>query len=259
MHIKYIICTLCAVKLHTIGIEVKIKKKKMKLDRSLHTGFNYPMGIVERKLREKEQRIQEILNAARILFINKGYSNTTMLDIAQESELSRRTIYLYFKSKEEISYHVMNDAYALLLHRLQISVEGIDKNAYSRMKRLCDAYLDFYRNDFDQLVFTLLFDYRVKPEDTTDGEARECLKTIHSITRLIVGIMKDGQEDGSLIRVDNPLKTAFTYMTMIQSTLQKLAVRKNWIAVKYDLTGREIMEEMFRIMLFSIADPTYSD
>ena len=100
-------------------IEVKVIKKKTKLDRKMHTGFNNFMGIMERKLREKEQRIQEILNAARILFINKGYSSTTMLDIAQESELSRRTIYLYFKSKEEISYHVMNDAYALLLSRLQ--------------------------------------------------------------------------------------------------------------------------------------------
>ena len=134
-------------------------------------------------------------------------------------------------------------------------MEGADENAYSRMKKLCDAYLDFYRNDFDQLIFTLLFDYRIKPEDITDDEARECLKTIQSITRLIVDIMKDGQEDKSLIPVDNPLKTAFTYMTMIQSTMQKLAVRKNWIVEEYNLTGREIMEEMFRIILFSIAGP----
>ncbi len=213
------------------------------------------MGIVERKIREKEKRIQEILNAARVLFINKGYSSTTMLDIAQESELSRRTLYLYFKSKEEISFRVMSDAYALLLNRLKQAIKEEKGDAYSKLKKISDAYLDFYKDDFDQLVFTLLFDYRIKPEDTSDKEARECLRAIKNITTLLGEILEEGQKDNSLALVSDPFKTAFTYMTMIQSTMQKLAVRRNWMLEQYSLSGKEIMEEMFRIIYFSIAAP----
>ena len=210
------------------------------------------MGIVERKLREKEQRIQEILSAAKALFISKGYSSTTMLDIAQESELSRRTIYLYFKSKEELSFRVMKDAYALLYSQLSTAITQCDGNAYEKLEAGLAAYMEFYKNDFDHLVFTLLFDYRVNPGDMDNEEARECLETTQSILSLISSVVEMGQEDKSLVPLDDPVKTAFTHVMMIQSTMQKLAVRQEWLQTTHKLTGPEMMEEMFRILLFSI-------
>ena len=60
------------------------------------------MGIHERKERERERRRQQIIVAAKRVFIRKGLSKTTMEDIANESELSPGTLYLYFKNKEEL-------------------------------------------------------------------------------------------------------------------------------------------------------------
>jgi AcrR family transcriptional regulator len=60
------------------------------------------MGIPERKEREKEQRRELILDAAEKIFFSKGFPAATVDDIAAQAELSKGTIYLYFKSKEDI-------------------------------------------------------------------------------------------------------------------------------------------------------------
>jgi AcrR family transcriptional regulator len=60
------------------------------------------MGIQERKQRERERRRQQIIVAAKRVFSEKGFSKTTMEDIAREAELSPGTLYLYFKNKDEL-------------------------------------------------------------------------------------------------------------------------------------------------------------
>ena len=56
-------------------------------------------GARERKRRETRQRIAE---TALQLFLAHGYEETTLDAIAAEAEISRRTFFSYFKSKDEI-------------------------------------------------------------------------------------------------------------------------------------------------------------
>ncbi|MHB8163604.1 MAG: TetR/AcrR family transcriptional regulator [Methanoregula sp.] len=60
------------------------------------------MGISERKIREKEQRKKEILDTAERLFFSRGYDDVSMDGIANEVELNKATLYLYFKNKEAL-------------------------------------------------------------------------------------------------------------------------------------------------------------
>ena len=57
------------------------------------------MGVTERRERERQAVRQEILDAARALFIEEGYEKTSMRKIAEKIEYSPTTIYLYFKDK----------------------------------------------------------------------------------------------------------------------------------------------------------------
>ena len=50
---------------------------------------------------------QKLVDVARQLFAKNGLENTTMNDIATQSGKGRRTLYTYFKSKEEIYYAVI--------------------------------------------------------------------------------------------------------------------------------------------------------
>lgn len=50
----------------------------------------------------REQRRQQILEAARRCFIREGFHQTSMADIFAEARLSSGAVYGYFKSKDEI-------------------------------------------------------------------------------------------------------------------------------------------------------------
>ncbi len=51
---------------------------------------------------DNDERQQQLLDAAAAVIIRLGYDKTTISDIADQAGASRRTVYLYFKSKEEL-------------------------------------------------------------------------------------------------------------------------------------------------------------
>ena len=61
---------------------------------------------------------QLLVDEARVLFAKKGLENTTMNDIAVSSGKGRRTLYTYFKSKEDIYYAVIESELERLSDKL---------------------------------------------------------------------------------------------------------------------------------------------
>lgn len=66
---------------------------------------------------------QKLLEVARDLFARKGFDATTMNDIAAASERGRRTLYTYFKNKEDIYYAVIAEELEILSEKLDEVVE----------------------------------------------------------------------------------------------------------------------------------------
>jgi AcrR family transcriptional regulator len=62
---------------------------------------------------DTSERQQQILDAAAAIIIRLGYDKTTMGDIAEEAGASRRTVYLYFKGKEELFEELLYREYLL--------------------------------------------------------------------------------------------------------------------------------------------------
>ena len=61
---------------------------------------------------------QKLVDVARQLFAKNGIANTTMNDIAVASGKGRRTLYTYFKSKEDIYYAVIESELERLSDKL---------------------------------------------------------------------------------------------------------------------------------------------
>ena len=73
---------------------------------------------------ETTSKTRELLiDAARQVFARKGIERTTMNDIAVASHKGRRTLYMYFKNKEEISNIVIENE----MERLHEMLEAVEK------------------------------------------------------------------------------------------------------------------------------------
>ena len=77
------------------------------------------MGIAERKEREKQLRREQIMEAAKKVFSEKGLAGATMENIAKEAELSPATLYLYFRNKDELYASLNLKMLQMLIERLE--------------------------------------------------------------------------------------------------------------------------------------------
>ncbi len=114
------------------------------------------MGIRDRKEREKEQRRQLILLAAKKVVGNKGFRKTTVEDIAHEAEVSPGTIYIYFKNKEELYSSLALRVLQYLNMRMN-DVIAVHKKSdlENTISAMHEAMLDVYR--FDPLIIVNMF------------------------------------------------------------------------------------------------------
>ncbi|MCD8044969.1 MAG: TetR/AcrR family transcriptional regulator [Tannerellaceae bacterium] len=82
-----------------------------------------------------------LVDVARQLFARMGVDNTTMNDIAQASRKGRRTLYTYFKSKNEI-YLAVVESELDKLHNMLLEVAGKDLPADEKLLTFIYARLD---------------------------------------------------------------------------------------------------------------------
>ncbi len=78
-------------------------------------------GLRQRKRQETLQRIRD---RGICLFIEKGYTATTLEDIAAAAGISRRTFFYYFKSKDEILLSLQGDVGNMLVEAIRRVPEG---------------------------------------------------------------------------------------------------------------------------------------
>lgn len=70
---------------------------------------------------------QKLLEVARELFAHKGLEATTMNDIAAASGRGRRTLYTYFRNKEEIYYAVIEEELERLSEKMdEVAVMNVE-------------------------------------------------------------------------------------------------------------------------------------
>ena len=92
---------------------------------------------------EREDVRALILEQAKKLFYREGYGNITIRKIAREIGYSPATIYLYFKSKDEILYELHNEGFRLLYGYKMKMVEDGPVDALDRLNRGGRMYVDF--------------------------------------------------------------------------------------------------------------------
>ena len=94
---------------------------------------------MERKRLSKEKRREQIKEVALKLFIENGYSKTTMDEIVQEVGISKGGMYHHFSNKEEIFLELLKDGRQ---YRKSIVLDYMKDGKLDRKEKIIDVLLD---------------------------------------------------------------------------------------------------------------------
>jgi AcrR family transcriptional regulator len=140
------------------------------------------MGIAERKQKEKQEMHRRILDGARKVFLEKGYEQTSMRNIAAEISYSPGLIYFYFKDKSEIFYELHKEGFDMFLRQMKVLDNVTDP--FERLKAMGRAYIQFARDNKDYYNLMFIVEEPAKtPEAGGFKIAQEAIDNLSSVIR----------------------------------------------------------------------------
>jgi AcrR family transcriptional regulator len=157
------------------------------------------MGLEDRRKREREQRRNAILNAARKLFLEKGFKHVTVENIARKAELSKGSVYLYFSSKEEIYTQILlNDIDKFNRKSSQIFQNG--KPAAVLVMDFACIYVDFFLNDRELFRIMMTFMLHTEELNLTEAVNQHIIDVTNNTVKIIETILQHGIDRGEFPR-----------------------------------------------------------
>lgn len=161
-----------------------------------------PKRATERKQDRSKRTEQQILAAALRVFARDGISRSRIADIAAEAGISTSTLYEYYKSKEDLAYDVPLSHLADFFEQYRQAAQSKD-SAKERLKLYLVMSADYAR---EHAEWARLLYLEIWPSVFVgDAELRH---TIDDFARVIIFLIRQGEDEGWIRRESDPYETA---------------------------------------------------
>ena len=178
---------------------------------------------------------EAILRSAIKVFARKGYFNSKVADIAGKANIADGTVYLYFKSKEEILHSIFDRAMFEFISEGKKEIAEIEQ-ADKKLKRIAELHLEKLGADRDlAIVFQVQLRGSIKfmREFSAAGFA-EYLEIIHET-------IKEGQIQGVFRKDLNPIICSKIFFGAIDEMVT------NWILSKKKYELSPLADEVLKV------------
>jgi TetR/AcrR family fatty acid metabolism transcriptional regulator len=169
---------------------------------------------------------QQIIEAAIRVFARNGYYNSRVSDIAREAGIASGTIYLYFKTKDEILVTLFREKMAEWVAHVRGEIAS-ERDPIARLRRLVSLHFAVLESNPD-LAEVVQVELRQGHKFFRGASAHE----VSAYFELIGSLLEEGVAAG-VIRDDVPIKLA---TKMLFGAMDQLAT--SWVLGKrsYRLT-----------------------
>jgi AcrR family transcriptional regulator len=175
-------------------------------------------AIALRKEVEKQERIERVMNAARSVFLKKGYLGTKIRDIALEAQLSPGLIYFYFKGKDEIYGNICKEAFHILLGLLK-ETSKTPGSPYERVNAMAYAYLKFYRDHNDYFNIISFKDMGFKKVGLSEKLQEELDRLSYKALSTFKAVVHEVLSDLDISKEKNDWPLTFALWAIIEGSL----------------------------------------
>jgi TetR/AcrR family transcriptional regulator len=213
--------------------------------------YEVKLGTAERREREKEYRKQMIIEAAEKVFFSKGFEKATMDDVAKESELSKGTLYLYFKSKEEVYLQIIVKGMKILRQMFEDAVLK-EPNGLCKVRAIGETYIRFnreYPHYYDALLYFGSMEINIETPEAAE------LKTFienKDVMDIFISVIKEGLEDGTLRQEIDPEKTALSLWGATSGILQLQRFKGHALSYHFDVNQEELISYYMNFVYHSL-------
>lgn len=142
-----------------------------------------------------------LLAVAREMFFERGYAGTTMEAVARRAGFSKRTVYLYFKNKDELFLAVVEEGMIILRQRLEalgaeeLPVEQAIEAFLDVYLRFADEHETYYRLIFQEATAEMVASVSEKQRRRMEDHERACIT-------MMARVIESGQEKGDVGGID---------------------------------------------------------
>jgi TetR/AcrR family transcriptional regulator, cholesterol catabolism regulator len=166
-----------------------------------------PKGIPLTK-EEQNRRRHEVFTASMHLFLEKGFRETTMREIAQAAAMGKSTLYDYFKTKDEILLSVVEDE-IFDLTELAKQITSQDIPAAEKLHQIMHAHLEFLQANKE---FYTKMTYEVQRLDIESQRRIQAKR--HAYQDLLCNLVEDAIHEGTF-RPVNPLLATRAILSLL--------------------------------------------
>jgi len=146
----------------------------------------------------KEARRRRLMAEARRLYAEKGVETTTMEDVARAAGCTRRTLYAYCRSWEDLFIQTFGD-HMVKRWKFQREAMAAGCDGLDRIRLWAQAYFAFAKDNPGYVHLEMFRDYRgIEPADHGPASLRVAEEIIDPLVAEMGGVFAAGQKDGSI-------------------------------------------------------------
>lgn len=186
-----------------------------------------------RRNQEKQEVRQAILTASTELFLEHGYHNFSLRQVAEKIGYSPGTIYLYFQDKDAILFTIMEEGVVRFAQMLTEAAATPD--ARERLTRIGEAYIRFgVQNPAHyQLMFMQRPDYLARAPQGTPPPAGD----IFELWRKVV----EAAMQAGVLRLADPTSTGDTLWALLHGVVSIAILMPNFDEKRiHDMTEKAL-------------------
>ena len=165
----------------------------------MNTGQNKK---TKRRKSEQLARRTAIIKAAREVFFAKGFMNATVDEIAERCGLAKGTIYLYFRSKEELYMSVMAEGMQRLRKEFE-ALRALPPGENGLVELAFSTYLNFYKKNKKYFRIMFLSSQPDLRSRVTEDVLRNCMETGRECMGIVRDLVQTGIDRGVYRKVDS--------------------------------------------------------
>lgn len=186
-----------------------------------------------------DERKNQIINAAEGVFTEKGFDEARMDDIAEETGLSKGTLYLYFKSKDDLIIAILDRMFQREFKQL----ENLDQAAQSATDAIWNM-TNLLTKEILSLIRLIPIVYQFLALAFRNKYVQTALKKyINRYLDILIPIIQRGIDSGEFRKVD-AREVAVAMGAMIEGTLLLWVYDKSIVDPEYHIhSGMKLLLE----------------